>query len=107
MIARVWRGATRADDAETYAAYLEETGMRSARALPGSRGTLVLRRVEGDRAIFETILLFDSLEHIRAFAGNDIERAVFFAEDDRFLVERDPTVSHHDVDVHVHGPESG
>jgi antibiotic biosynthesis monooxygenase (ABM) superfamily enzyme len=105
MIARVWRGATRAADAETYAAYLEETGMRGARALPGSRGTLVLRRVEGERALFETILLFESLDDIRAFAGDEIERAVFFPEDDRFLVEREPTVSHYEVDVH--GPESG
>ena len=108
MIARVWRGATRADDADAYAAYLEETGMRSARALPGSRGTLVLRRRDGDRAAFETILLFDSLDDIRAFAGDDLERAVFFPEDEDFLVERELTVSHYEADVHVgQGPESG
>jgi hypothetical protein len=65
----------------------------------------VLRRVEGERALFETILLFESLDDIRAFAGDEIERAVFFPEDDRFLVEREPTVSHYEVDVH--GPESG
>jgi antibiotic biosynthesis monooxygenase (ABM) superfamily enzyme len=106
VIARVWRGATRAEDADTYAAYLEETGMRSARALPGSRGTLVLRRQDGDRAAFETILLFDSLADIRAFAGDEIERAVFFPEDDRYLVERELGVSHYKADVH-YGPESG
>src|SRR5581483_377999 len=99
-------GAPRAEDADAYAAYLEETGMRSARALPGSRGTLVLRRREGDRAAFETILLFDSLDDIRAFAGDDIERAVFFPDDDRFLVERELGVAHYEVDVHQ-GPESG
>jgi antibiotic biosynthesis monooxygenase (ABM) superfamily enzyme len=107
MIARVWRGATRAGDAEAYAAYLEESGMRSARALPGSRGTLVLRRVDGDRALFQTILLFESLEDIRAFAGDELERAVFFPDDDRYLVEREPTVSHYAVDMHVQGPDSG
>jgi antibiotic biosynthesis monooxygenase (ABM) superfamily enzyme len=103
MIARVWRGSTRAEDADAYAAYLEETGMQGARALPGSRGTLVLRRVNGDQAEFETILLFDSLENIRAFAGDDLEMAVFFPEDDRYLVEREPTVRHFEVDVHVPG----
>jgi antibiotic biosynthesis monooxygenase (ABM) superfamily enzyme len=106
MIARVWRGATRAEDGEAYAAYLEESGMQSARSLPGSRGTLVLRRVDGDRAEFETILLFESLDEIRAFAGDELERAVFFPEDDRFLVERELSVAHYDVDV-VQGPESG
>ena len=61
MIARVWRGATLAEDGDAYAAYLEESGMRAARELPGSRGTLVLRTVRGGRARFETILLFEAL----------------------------------------------
>jgi len=103
MIARVWRGSTRAEDADTYAAYVEETGLKGARALPGNRGTLILRRLHDDRAEFETILLFDSLDDIRAFAGDDIEAAVFFPEDDRYLVEREPTVRHFEVDVHVSG----
>ena len=101
MIARVWRGATRADDADEYAAYLEQTGMKNARALPGNRGTLVLRRSDGELAQFETILLFESTEAIHAFAGDDIAVAVFYPEDDRFLVERELTVSHFEVDVHV------
>lgn len=103
MIARVWRGSTRAEYADEYAAYLEETGMKGARALPGNRGTLVLRRVTGDQAEFETILLFDSLEDIRAFAGDDVDAAVFYPEDDRYLVEREPVVRHFDVDVNVPG----
>lgn len=107
MIARVWHGATRADDADAYAAYLERTGMQSARSLPGSRGTLVLRRIEGDRAEFETILLFESLSDVRAFAGDHIDRAVFFPEDDRFLVERELDVSHYEADAVAQGPESG
>ena len=101
MIARVWRGATRVEDADEYAVYLEQTGMKSARALPGNCGTLVLRRSEGDLAQFETILLFESTEAIHAFAGDDIAVAVFYPEDDRFLVERELTVSHFEVDVHV------
>lgn len=102
MIARVWRGSTRAEDADAYAAYVEES-LKGARALPGNRGTLVLRRVHDGRAEFETILLFDSLDDIRAFAGDNVEAAVFFPEDDRYLVEREPTVRHFDVDVHVAG----
>jgi antibiotic biosynthesis monooxygenase (ABM) superfamily enzyme len=101
VIARVWRGATRGDDAEKYAGYLEETGMRSVRAIDGSRGTLVLRRVDGDRAEFVTVLLFDSLDDVHAFARDEIDRAVFYPEDDRYLVERDLHVAHYDVDAHV------
>jgi sirohydrochlorin ferrochelatase len=94
VIARVWRGATRAADGEAYAAYVEETGMATARA-DGARGTLVLRREDGDKAEFVTILLFDS------FAGDEIHRAVFFPEDDRYLVERDLDVHHYEVDAQI------
>jgi antibiotic biosynthesis monooxygenase (ABM) superfamily enzyme len=101
VIARVWRGATLAQDGEAYAAYLEETGMRSARELPGARGTLVLRRERAGCAEFETILLFESIDDVKGFAGDALEPAVFFEEDDRYLVERDLEVRHYDVDVHM------
>ena len=99
MIARVWRGATLAENGDAYAAYLEESGMRAARAIPGARGTLVLRRVRAGYTEFETILLFDSLADVRGFAGDDVDRAVFFAQDDEYLVERDLEVEHYEVDV--------
>jgi antibiotic biosynthesis monooxygenase (ABM) superfamily enzyme len=101
VIARVWRGATLAEDGDAYATYIEESGTSPARKLPGSRGTLVLRRTHGDRTEFETVLLFDSLDDVRAFAGDDLEAALFFPEDDRYLVERDLGVSHYEVDVHM------
>ncbi len=101
MIARVWRGATRAEDAEAYAEYLERSGMEPARALAGSRGSLLLRRVDGDRAEFVTVLLWDSIGDVRAFAGDEPERAVFFPEDDRFLVERELEVRHYEVDARL------
>ena len=101
MIARVWHGSTRAEDAEAYAAYIEESGVGPARSLEGARGSLVLRRVQGGRAEFETIILFDSLENVRAFAGDDLEAAVFFPEDDRYLVDRELAVRHYEVDVHM------
>ena len=50
MIARTWRGATRAADAEEYLGYLERTGLRQYRETPGNRGVLCLRRVTEDRA---------------------------------------------------------
>jgi antibiotic biosynthesis monooxygenase (ABM) superfamily enzyme len=103
MIARVWRGATRAEDAEAYARYIEESGMEAARTISGNRGTLVLRRIEGDRAEFETVLLFDSYDDVRAFAGDDIDVAVFYPEDDRYLVDRELTARHFEVDAAFSG----
>lgn len=97
MLARTWRGATRAEDAEAYVEYLEKTGFSEYRATPGNRGVLGLRRVVGDRAEFLLVTLWDSEEAIRKFAGEEIERAVFYPEDDRFLVERDEHVEHFEV----------
>lgn len=91
MIARVWRGATRAADAGAYAAYVE-------RCLEGERA-LVLQRIDGERAEIETIIFFDSLDDVRAFAGEEVERARFYPDDDRYLTERELGVRHFDVPV--------
>ena len=97
MIARIWRGATRAKDGEAYLDYLERTGLDEYRRTAGNRGVLALRRTVGDRAEFLLLTLWDSEEAVRGFAGDDIERAVFYPEDDRFLVERSEVVDHFQV----------
>ncbi len=97
MIARSWRGATRAEDADAYVEYLRKTGLAGYRGTPGNRGVLALRRIRDGRAEFLLISLWESEEAIRLFAGEAIERAVFYPEDDRFLVERDERVHHHEV----------
>ena len=97
MIARIWRGATAAGDADAYLDYLHRTGLAAYAATPGNRGTLTLRRVVDGRAEFVTLSLWESLDAVRAFAGPEPERAVFYPEDDRFLVDRDLHVTHFDV----------
>jgi heme-degrading monooxygenase HmoA len=97
MIARTWRGATRAEDADAYLDYLERTGFSDYRKTPGNRSVLGLRRIVNDRAEFLLISLWDSEEAIRGFAGDDIGKAVFYSEDERFLIERDNHVSHYEV----------
>ncbi len=97
MIARTWAGATRAADAEVYLEYLHATGLAAYQATPGNRGVLALRRIAGDRAEFLLLTLWDSVEAIQQFAGNDIDRAVYYPEDDRFLVARDERVNHYEV----------
>ena len=54
-------------------------------------------RVEGDRAEIVTVSLWDSRSAIEAFAGQDIDQAVFYPEDDRYLIDRDLTVRHYKV----------
>jgi heme-degrading monooxygenase HmoA len=73
MIARTWRGATRARDSEAYLDYLHQTGFAEYRKIPGNRGVLGLRRIVNDRAEFLLVSLWDSEDAIRQFAGDDIE----------------------------------
>jgi heme-degrading monooxygenase HmoA len=97
MIARIWRGAVRAEDADAYEAYVQRTGIEGYQRTPGNRGAWILRRVEGERAEFITLSFWESRTAIEGFAGRDIDRAVFYPDDDQFLIERDLTVSHYEV----------
>jgi heme-degrading monooxygenase HmoA len=97
MIARVWRGWTRQEDSDAYVEYLERTGMRDYRSTPGNEVAYILRRRLGERTEFITLSLWTSLDAISAFAGADIERAVFYPEDDDYLVDRDTRVAHYEV----------
>jgi heme-degrading monooxygenase HmoA len=76
MLARIWHGVTLAEKADEYLDYLNQTGIPDYRATPGNRGAFVLRHFDGERAHFLTISLWDSLESIKRFAGEDYERAV-------------------------------
>ena len=97
MIARSWRGAVRTADTEAYAAYIDETGMAHYASTPGNRGALMLQRPVGELTEFVTFSLWDSIEAIEAFAVEDYETAVFYPEDDRYLIERDLTSAHYEV----------
>ena len=97
MIARIWSGAVRREDGDAYAGYIGETGLAGYAATPGNRGAWLLRRDVGDHTEFVTFTLWDSPEAIRRFAGDDVETAVYYPEDDRYLVERDVKVKHYDV----------
>ena len=97
MIARMWFGRTKAEDYDPYLAYLEESGVAELRATPGNRGVMVLRRLDGDEAEFGVVSLWDSLDDVKAFAGEDVEVAHYYPEDERFLLEFEPKVRHFEV----------
>ena len=97
MIARMWRGVVRREDADEYTAYIRDTGIAEYTRTPGNRGAWMLRRDDGDRTEFVTYSLWDSLDAIRAFAGDDIEAAVYYPEDERFLIEQEDRVKHYEI----------
>jgi heme-degrading monooxygenase HmoA len=97
MIARTWHGRVPADKADEYYEYLLRTGLADYQATPGNRGILVHRRIEGNVAHFVLTTLWDSLDAIKTFAGEDFEAARYYPQDDAYLLEREPVVSHSEV----------
>jgi heme-degrading monooxygenase HmoA len=102
MITRIWRGWTRPEDTTGYAEYILTTGIAEYEATPGNQGAYLISRPDGDRTEFLTISFWDTYDAIVAFAGENIDRAVFYPEDDRYLIDRETTVKH----FNVHGPNA-
>jgi heme-degrading monooxygenase HmoA len=98
MIMRKWSGIIRTADETAYTTYIEETGMRHYAGTPGNLGAQMLMRALGDgTSEVTTLSWWTSLDVIAAFAGADYERARYYPEDDRFLLERPERVEHYRV----------
>jgi heme-degrading monooxygenase HmoA len=95
MIVRMWRGWIRTEQTERYIDYIEQTGLSEYRRTPGNAGAQMLTRDLGDgRTEVVTLSWWPDLEHVKAFAGDDVEVAKYYPEDDEFLVERENVVRH-------------
>jgi heme-degrading monooxygenase HmoA len=97
MIARIWHGRTRASDGDAYREYVTASGVKELRQTPGNRGVYLLRNLKKADAEFLVISLWDSFDAIRAFAGEDVEKARYFGQDRKFLLEFEPNVVHYEV----------
>jgi len=97
MIARFWRGVTSKSRADEYFEYLEKTGLKEYRSTEGNRGVYVFRRIENDHAEFLLMSLWDSYDAIKRFAGPNFEKAVYYPEDKKFLLELEPNVLHYEI----------
>jgi len=97
MIARIWKGVTPESKADRYLGYMTATGVKDLRATEGNQGVYVLRRIDGDQAEFTFISLWESFDAIKRFAGEEIDRAVYYPEDKDYLLALEPKVIHHEV----------
>jgi antibiotic biosynthesis monooxygenase (ABM) superfamily enzyme len=76
MITRLWRGWTTIENADAYQRFLLGELFPSMRKIPGFLGADILRRVEDHEVAFITLTRFDSIDAIRAFAGDSYETPV-------------------------------
>jgi heme-degrading monooxygenase HmoA len=96
-IIRIWRGVVPEAKADEYLRYLEETGLNDYRKTPGNRGVRVLRRTTEGRVEFLLQTEWESIDAVRRFAGDDVDRAVYYPKDREFLLELEPNVAHYEV----------
>jgi len=97
MIARMWRGWTKAEDADAYEKLLKEVVYPGLQKLKGYRGGYILRLELGHETEFVTVNFFESLEAVKAFAGDDYETPVFEPEARRLLSKIEPLARHYEV----------
>jgi len=103
VIARIWHGYTKPEDAGAYEAMLKPELLPGIGKVKGYQGSYLLRRVAGNEIEFITIMLWDSIDAIRAFAGPDYETSVVPQERRKYLSRHDPKSAHYEV-VATHKP---
>jgi antibiotic biosynthesis monooxygenase (ABM) superfamily enzyme len=99
MICRIWHGWTSPGNADAYEQLLRSEIFRgiAARDIPGYHGIELLRRRDGESVEFVTVMRFESLDAVRAFAGSDHEVAVVPPAAPALLQRFDTRSAHYEV----------
>jgi hypothetical protein len=98
MVMRSWRGFAHAGaDADAYEAMLKPELLPGVGKIAGYRSSWLLRREAGAQSEFVTLMLWDSLDAIRALAGADYETAIVPQERRPLLARFDAKSSHYTV----------
>jgi heme-degrading monooxygenase HmoA len=102
-ITRIWHGITKTEHADEYLKYIEKTGLSDYRNIKGNISAKILRRIEDTICHFLTVTEWDSYESIKKFAGEDYEKARYYDEDKKFLLEFEDKVIHYETYEHNSG----
>lgn len=97
MIARVWHGSTKPEHADAYETMLKPELLPGISKTKGYRGSFLLRRNVGAEVEFITILLFDSLDDVRAVAGPNYEQSIVPEDRRKYLSRHDEKAAHYEV----------
>jgi len=103
MISRIWHGYTLPSNADAYEHLLKDEifeGIQN-RQIDGYRGIQLFRRDLDGEVEFITIMWFDSLDAVVAFAGEDYEAAVVPANARKILSRFDARSQHYQVKADI------
>lgn len=97
MIARVWHGHAKPEYADAYEAMLKPELLPGISKAKGYRGSYLLRRKVGAEVEFITILLWDSLDDLKAVAGPDYEKSIIPEERLKYLSKHEEKAAHYEI----------
>ena len=97
MIARIWHGKTHVSNYETYTEFVKHVAIPDYKKTRGFVSLTFLRNIKNDEGHFVLITYWENLEVIKNFAGQDLEKAKYYPEDDDFLLEFEEHVQHYEV----------
>jgi heme-degrading monooxygenase HmoA len=97
VIARVWHGNTTPEDADSYESMLKPELLPGISKAKGYKGSYLLRRENAGEVEFITILLWESLDDLRAFAGPDYETSIIPEERRKYLTRHEEKAAHYEV----------
>jgi heme-degrading monooxygenase HmoA len=99
MIARIWHGWTTLENADTYEELLKNEIFPSIenKKVKGYRKISLLKRVLKYEVEFMTVMLFDDLEAVKAFAGENYQKAYVPIKARKVLLRHDENSQHYEI----------
>lgn len=97
MIVRVWHGRTSTQDADEYTDFMKRRAAPDYSSVAGLKKLYFLRRNAEDAAHFLLVTIWDSMEAVKRFAGDQPEKAKYYPEDDAFLLEKEETSALYEI----------
>jgi heme-degrading monooxygenase HmoA len=97
MIARIWSGVARLNSIDAYISHVRDKTLPAIKGLEGHRGAYVLRRVSDEQVLVTVITLWESIDAIARFSGDDVEAAVVPPEAQALLASWDIRAVHWEV----------
>jgi heme-degrading monooxygenase HmoA len=97
MILRTWHGRTSLADADDYEGFMRHRAAPDYKSVPGLIRAIFTRRDDELAAHFLLITIWQDLESVKRFAGSDPERAKYYEEDERYLLEKEEFSHNHVV----------
>ncbi len=96
MITRTWHGTTYIADADAYLQFLLTEGTKEYLQTPGNISVKVWQRKEKEICHFWTVTEWENLAAVKAFAGEEYEKARYYSFDEGMLLEFEEYVTHYE-----------